>query len=226
MDLEIYVKDKKLKTKIKSGVVVKDLLLEIKGYLNKDKKNYIIIDSNNKRLKETDVISPNLIDKNYILKLFLIECPNSLNDLYNFDTNKEDDNDEFEINDTLEKTIMKVTGAKNPLIIKPQPLIPQNNFHILDILNGEGGNRQEGGNNIERLFQAILTMQENDLIDNHIIFREHNNNEEIEADEQYLRMLQDMGFPEDRARQALINSRNNINEATESLLGEIPNDNQ
>jgi len=46
------------------------------------------------------------------------------------------------------------------------------------------------------------------------------NNRQIEADEQLLRELQDMGFPEDRARQALINSRNNINRATEILLGE------
>ena len=29
-----------------------------------------------------------------------------------------------------------------------------------------------------------------------------------------------MGFPEDKARQALINTRNNINRETEILLGE------
>ena len=39
--------------------------------------------------------------------------------------------------------------------------------------------------------------------------------------ENALRELQDMGFAEDRARQALINSRNDINKATEILLGEM-----
>ena len=48
----------------------------------------------------------------------------------------------------------------------------------------------------------------------------NNNNSPIEADEKALRELKDMGFPEDRARQALINSRNDINRATEILLGE------
>ena len=47
-----------------------------------------------------------------------------------------------------------------------------------------------------------------------------NNNAPVEADEKSLRELQEMGFPEDRARQALINARNDINRATEILLGE------
>ena len=47
------------------------------------------------------------------------------------------------------------------------------------------------------------------------------NNGPVEADEKALRELQDMGFAEDRARQALINSRNDINRATEILLGEM-----
>ena len=38
--------------------------------------------------------------------------------------------------------------------------------------------------------------------------------------ESYLNELKDMGFPEDRARQALITSRNNMNRATEILLDE------
>ena len=46
------------------------------------------------------------------------------------------------------------------------------------------------------------------------------NNAPVKADERDVRELQDMGFAEDRARQALINSRNDINRATELLLGE------
>ena len=42
----------------------------------------------------------------------------------------------------------------------------------------------------------------------------------VEVNEDYVKQLHEMGFPEDRARQALINSRNNINRATEILLGE------
>ena len=81
-------------------------------------------------------------------------------------------------------------------------------------------NNGPGGDYIERLINLIEIFDGN----HQIIIREgghnNNNNNPVEADEQSLRQLQDMGFPEDRARQALINSRNDINRATEMLLGE------
>ena len=53
------------------------------------------------------------------------------------------------------------------------------------------------------------------------IIIEENNNVPIEINENYLNELKEMGFPEDRARQALIRSRNNMNRATEILLDEV-----
>ena len=63
-------------------------------------------------------------------------------------------------------------------------------------------------------------MEQNIIIINPMQNNNQNNNVQVEADENLLRELQDMGFPEDRAREALVNSRNNINRATEMLLGD------
>ena len=111
---------------------------------------------------------------------------------------------------------MKCTGAKKPLDLKAQvPLYP-NRFRFSDF-----GDNRNNNNNIDRLLNLLYAIEENNQIN--ILERPNNNNNnntQIEADEQALRELQDMGFPEDRARQALINSRNNINRATEILLGD------
>lgn len=51
---------------------------------------------------------------------------------------------------------------------------------------------------------------------------EHNNQEEekqnIEPNENHVKELKEMGFPEERARDALIRARNDISRATEILL--------
>jgi len=67
----------------------------------------------------------------------------------------------------------------------------------------------------------FVELNENNMIQIRIE-NENNNNpiEPIEAHENLLSNLLSMGFPEDRARQTLINTRNNINRVTEILLGE------
>ena len=52
------------------------------------------------------------------------------------------------------------------------------------------------------------------------INRKRNNDSEIQADETLLKELKEMGFPENRSRQDLINTRNNMEIATEMLLEE------
>ena len=95
---------------------------------------------------------------------------------------------------------MKCTGAKK--------LIPKqrNNFD----------NPNQGRDMVfERLLNIIQVFE-----DLNIARGDNDNDAPVEADEGALKELQDMGFPEDRARQALINSHNDINRATEILLGE------
>ena len=111
---------------------------------------------------------------------------------------------------------MECTGAKKVL---EKASLNQNRINLLEVIGGDRNNGP-GGDYIERLINLIEIFDGN----HQIIIREgghnNNNNNPVEADEQSLRQLQDMGFPEDRARQALINSRNDINRATEMLLGE------
>ena len=59
------------------------------------------------------------------------------------------------------------------------------------------------------------------LEDRNMIFQIRNIQEgNIEANENLVNQLKDMGFPEDRSRDALIRARNDLSIATNILLGE------
>ena len=143
--------------------------------------------------------------------MYLIKPSVNKNNLNNL-SKKETLNENLNIN----QLIMKCTGAKKALE-KAAPT-QQNRVNLLELIGDR--NNDQGRDYFERLINLIEIFDGN----NQIIIRggpnSNNNNTQIEADEQSLRELQDMGFPEDRARQALINSRNDINRATELLLGE------
>ena len=61
---------------------------------------------------------------------------------------------------------------------------------------------------------SIRIIRDYDYANSHN-YDEHGN---IEPNENYVNDLKEMGFPEDRARQALITSRNNLSRATDILL--------
>ena len=96
-------------------------------------------------------------------------------------------------------------------------------FNFLDFFDRNNNNNNENNgqrneeDSFDRLINIIQFFNESGIRP----VRIQTNNEPVEADEKALRELQDMGFAEDRARQALINSRNDINKATEILLGEM-----
>jgi len=120
----------------------------------------------------------------------------------------------------MEQLIMHCTGAKKPLDIKKQ--IPLNANHRLPLLELFDNRNNEGGENnaFDRLLNILQVLEENNQVAFRIRQENNNDNTQVEADEQALQELKDMGFPEDHARQALINSRNDLNRATEILLGE------
>ena len=214
MKIEIYFLNSKLTTEIKKDIQVKDLLSDLKEYLNTKDSNFILFDNKHVQLKETDIIST----KNGKQSTFyLIKSSLNKNNLLT--------SEKKELNEKLskEQLIMHCTGAKKPLDIKKQ--IPLNINHRVPLLElFENRNNDQGGENnaFDRLLNILQVLEEN----NQIAFRigqvnnNNNNNTQIEADEQALQELKDMGFQEDHARQALINSRNDINRATEILLGE------
>ena len=210
MKIEIYFLNTKLITEIKKDIQVKDLLYDLKQYFNDITSNFILLDNNSIQLKETDTISAK---KGTQLKFYLIKsCSYNKNIILSDKKEKS--------NDAINNLIMKCTGAKKPLDIKPQAPINSNRFRFLDFVDNRNNNNPQENNPLDRLLNLLQAIEEN----NQIIIggpnNNSNNNIQIEADEGALRELQNMGFPEDRARQALISSRNDINRATEILLGD------
>ena len=213
MKLEIYFMNSKLTTEIKKDTTVKDLLNDLKGYLNTTDSNFILFDKNHIQLKESDIISIQKSKEKEIILYLLKSNPNK-NILFNIDK-KED------IKENLQTTelIMKCTNANKLLDLKKR-LPPNNRINLLDIFDNRN-NGPEENNGFDRLLNILQALEENNMgFRISINSNNNNNNSPVEADEKALRELQDMGFPEDRARQALINSRNDINRATEILLGE------
>ena len=214
MKIEIYFLNTKLTTEIKKDIQVKELLSDLKEYLNTKDSNFILFDNKHIQLKETDIISTK---KGKQTTFYLIKSSLNKNNL--IISEKEEPKEKL----SKEQHIMHCTGAKKPLDIKKQ--IPINSNPRLPLLElFDNRNNDQGGENnaFDRLLNILQVLEEN----NQIAFRigqvnnNNNNNTQIEADEQALQELKDMGFPEDHARQALINSRNDINRATELLLGE------
>ena len=213
MKIEIYFLNTKLTTEIKKDIQVKDLLSDLKEYLNTKDSNFILFDNKHIQLKETDIIST----KNAKQSTFYL-IKSSLNKNNLLISEKKELKEKL----TMEQLIMQCTGAKKPLDIKKQ--IPLNPNHRLPLLELFDNRNNEGGENnaFDRLLNILQVLEDN----NQIAFRigqvnnNNNDNTQVEADEQALQELKDMGFPEDHARQALINSRNDLNRATEILLGE------
>ena len=208
MKIEIYFLNTKLTTEINKNILVKDLIYDLKQFFNSRESNYILFDSNQTKLKDNDIIS---VEKDKNVKSFYL-----IKSLLNKNiAPSQKETEKLKMN----QLIMKCTGAKKALEPKGQiPLIPSR-FGFLDIFDDRNNlNRGRENNSFDRLINILQVLEENNIALRGV---PPVNNAPVEADEQALRELQDMGFPEDRARQALINSRNDINRATELLLGEV-----
>ena len=211
MKLEIYFLNSKLTTEIKKDTQVKDLLFDLKEYLNTTDSNFILYDKNHIQLKESDIIS---IKKEKQLVLYLMKSVPNKNTLTNIDKK-----DNLTQNLKATELIMKCTNANKSLDLKKR-IATNNRITLLDIFDNRNNEPQGENSGFDRLLNILQVLEENNMglrIGN----INSNNNAPVEADEQALRELQDMGFPEDRARQALINSRNDVNRATDLLLGEV-----
>ena len=191
MKLEIYYKSHLLKSTIKSPITIKDIILNLKSSIKtiKPGQTFLIFNNNYEILSEDEKIIPNeKINKPF--QLFLIDS----------EKEKEKENKQIEIEDL----IMKVTGADKKLQNINNKLPPPNLY--------------ENNLNLNRLLQLLQALEQRNIILEGNMNNNINNNVPVEVNESYLNELKDMGFPEDRARQALITSRNNMNRATEILL--------
>ena len=210
MKIEIYFLNSKLTTEIDKDIKVHELLTDLKNYFKMKDANFILFDSNKRQLKDSENIS---IKKNATLSFYLIKS-----NLHIFP--KKEINEKINPNVPLNEIIMKTTGAKK--LLEKKVNIENRGFNFLDLFdnrnnNNENNQQRNEDDSFDRLINIIQFFNDSGIRP----IRIQNNSAPVEADEKALRELQDMGFAEDRARQALINSRNDISKATDILLGEM-----
>ena len=214
MKIEIYFLNSKLTTEIEKDIKVYELLSDLKNYFKMKDANFILFDSNKKQLNDSEIIS---IQKNATLSFYLIKS-----NLYILP--KKENNEKINSEMPINELIMKTTGAKKPLEKKAN--IEHRSFNFLEFFdrnnnNNNNNNENNGQRNEEDSFDRLINIIQFFNESGIRPIRIQSNAAPVEADEKALRELQDMGFAEDRARQALINARNDINRATEILLGEM-----
>ena len=207
MKIEIKYENEILKSYSKKPISIKDIILNIKRKCNIKKEEILLVfnSKNNEIYEETDLLIPNEKEKNQIESLNIIKINNKKNIININNNNKPKENE------PIEDLIMKVTGASTKL--KSQTQNPENSYNILERLGRENPN-------LGFLFEMLQNLEQRNLQIQQI--RQINrNNQPIEVDENLVNQLKDMGFTEDRARQALRQCRNNIERATEILLDNV-----
>ena len=207
MKIEIKYENEILKSYSKKPISIKDIVLNIKRKLNIKKEEILLVfnSKNNEIYEETDLLVPKEKEKNQIECLNVIKINNKKNIININNNNKPKENE------PIEDLIMKVTGASTKL--KSQTQNPEDSYNILERLGRENPN-------LGFLFEMLQNLEQRNLQIQQI--RQINrNNQPIEVDENLVNQLKDMGFTEDRARQALRQCRNNIERATEILLDNV-----
>ena len=208
MNIEIKYENEILKSNIKKPISIKDIILNIKKKYNIKKEELLLVfnSKNNEIYEETDLLIPNEKEKNKIESLNVIKINNNKNNIININNNNQSKE-----NEPIEDLIMKITGATTKLKSKTQNI--DNSYNILERLGRENPN-------LGFLFEMLQNLEQRNLQIQQI--RQINrNNQPIEVDENLVNQLKDMGFTEDRARQALRQCRNNIERATEILLDNV-----
>ena len=193
MKINIYYESKIYSTTIKNQISANTIIENIKNISNQKTQNFILLNESKTQISKTELISPK--DKT-TQNFYLIKQSNNY-------IEKEKEKEE----EPIENMIMNATGAKIKLIKKVQQV--PNRLNTFDpLLNG---------GNVGRLLDLIQFLEERNMI---VQIRNNQEGNNIEANENLVNQLKDMGFPEDRARAALIRSRNELSVATDILLGE------
>lgn len=192
MLLNISFEKYNLSTKITTPFSIKDILANVKSTLNIKEINFLVVDEQNEILSETEVLLPSGEPKNLYL-LRNTEHPEPVQ----IKNEKEP---------SIEEMIMQVTGASEKIVVKKQEIKAP--FDFFEQLSN-------GNNSLSRLLSVLQGLEErNNELRGFEMRAQHN----VEPNENYVRELKDMGFPEDRARAALIRTRNDVTRATDILL--------
>lgn len=200
MELKLHYHNTLFSAKLTSNISVKDIILNLPEKLRNSCNHFAIITSNNERLKESDMI---VFKDSSIVNLYLIPLilPSYQQPIAEPKPTLDQRKKKLE---ELSKTIMQCTNARKQIKIEDVKQYRQtyssNSHNLLEqfLMN----------------YQSFRFIRDYDYANSHN-YDEHGN---IEPNENYVRDLKEMGFPEDRARQALITSRNNLSRATDILL--------
>ena len=202
MKVEIYYQNAKLTTIVNEDLKVKDLYKNLSEYYKLNPSDFILFDNNCHKLKESDIIP--IVSNKDIIIIHLIKS--SLKEKYEYNNNKP-----LNEGKNINQLITECTGAKKPLEKNINlPYIKRGITSLFEFFENE--NNESDNIFLDSPFNIISG-------DIDIRNRRRRHRERTEANGRLLRELQEMGFPEDRARQALLSSRNNIQRATEMLLG-------
>ena len=192
MKLNISYGSHSFSATVTSPITIQDITSSIKQTLNIPNTNLSVIDESNQILNTSEVILPqNDMTKN----LYII------NTLLSPSTQKVETSQP-----SIEDLIMQVTEASDKIVLNKKPTATNTSMNILEQLSNES-------NSLERLLNLLQGLESRN-----IQFRINNQQQPLEPNENYVRELKDMGFPEERARDALIRARNNISRATDILL--------
>ena len=192
MKLTISYGSHSLSATVTAPITIQDITSSIKQTLNIPNTNLSVIDESNQILNSSEVILPQ---------------SDSTKNLYIVNTLLSPSTKKIETSQpSIEELIMQVTGASDKIVLNKKPTVSNTSMNILEQLSNES-------NSLERLLNLLQGLESRN-----IQFRVNNQQQALEPNENYVRELKDMGFPEERARDALIRARNNISRATDILL--------
>lgn len=189
MKLNLCYDQYNLSSTITVPLTIKEILSSMESQLCLPPSSYTVIDESNEILSESEIILPDITKTKYI---YILRKNPSLTNISKIIT----------VHPLIEDLIMKVTDAKEKIqILPPKPEL-RSGF-MYDQLSGTN-------------FDTLLSLLNGyEYQPNNAEEEEHN----IEPNENHVKELKEMGFPEERARDALIRARNDISRATEILLG-------
>lgn len=235
MKINLILDNKILSTKINKHIKVKDIIRNLKNQkmnqIFEKETDYDIFDENLSLLSADTQIN---YKENFEKNLFVV-VP-----VEKFESGENETKSE-----EIDELITKVTGAKTKFkSIKQQPtrrpfdirlqLIEQmaNSINSLGTVTTENPMLQGRVNEINQFSQLLRNMINDDLILGNLGNVEFNTNTnssnsqnrntatQVLPDENLLKNLKEMGFPEDKCRTALIMSKNNITRATDILIND------
>ena len=234
MKINLILDNTKFTTKISKQIKVSDILRNIKNTKGSNiferEIAYELMDENFSCLSPETLIA---FKENNEITFYLVPLENFLPEVSN---RKAED---------IEDLIIKVTGGKTkikgPKVQTPKKefdfrlqLIEQmaNSINSIGTLSTDNAILQNRVNEINHYSQLLRNMINNELLgslrnvefnSNTSVNQNQNNRAQpapVVPDENLLRDLKEMGFPEDRCRTALIMSKNNITRATDMLIND------